>query len=95
MGKKLRFEVQHTVVVTLEMDEKLFKEGVEDKERNQYGFQSVEDVAVHLAYNVSKNNAQLSNLDGWADLKDDQLTVVEHLWLDGHAERVPKTRRTR
>lgn len=41
-----------------------------------YNLKSVQEIVEHIAYNVVVNNATLTRLDGFADLKDEYVNVA-------------------
>ena len=64
---KRRFFVIMEVEATIELDDSVI-DVVDDEWRSHlYPLHSSEDIAGHIAYNMIANNAQLSQLDGWAD----------------------------
>jgi len=71
---KKRYEVTVSCMATVEVDEDLLPD---DEWRSHfYPICDMEDLARHLGYNFIINNCSLSQLDGFADRKDDQAKIV-------------------
>lgn len=79
MTKRRRvFEVRLTTTLIVEIDDKVLKRGLSKSFRKRfYTFVTEADVAGHIGYNHVANNAQLHSLDGFADLKDSLVEVID------------------
>ena len=75
-----KFAVVFEVTVEIELDEKVISV-VDDAWRDVlYPLHSEEDIAEHIAYNLARNNARLSQLDGWADQPDSNANLISEKW---------------
>lgn len=81
---KRRFEVEVECnygslgTAILEIDQKVF-DNVDDSFReNFYNLRTPQEIVKHLAYNIFVNETNLSQLDGWANLTDDLIKVIEY-----------------
>lgn len=84
-----RFRVTFVVTVDLDVEEGLIDEVLmPDWQRDFYKFSSPDDVATHLAYNVARNRAELTSLDGFAHRKKDDMKVVHEQWDMEDAEEI-------
>lgn len=71
-----KFRISMTIDCDIILDEDVINR-VDDEWRSQfYNLTSANDVAEHIAYNLVVNNARLSQLDGWADMKDLQAAII-------------------
>lgn len=71
-----KFHVSMRIECDIILDEAVINP-VDDEWRSQfYNLTSACDVAEHIAYNLVANNARLSQLDGWADMKDSQAVII-------------------
>ena len=76
---KRKFRVEWMTGVSLEIDEQVF-DAVTDEWRSVfYPLYSEEDIAIHLAANLGDGMYQLTQLDGWANLKDDFVRIDNQL----------------
>lgn len=84
-----RFRVTFAVTVELEISENLIEEVLKpDWQGSFYKLPHPEDVATHLAYNVARNHADLTSLDGFADRDKGDLKIVHEDWSEEDAEEV-------
>ena len=67
------FRVAATVRVRKEVVQAAFTKEFQD---TAYTFASEADVVGHLAYNLVANDCRLTQLDGWADRKDDEAIIL-------------------
>lgn len=87
--KTKRFRVTFTVAVELDISEELIAEVLKpDWQSTFYKLERPEDVAFHLAYNVSRNHTVLKSLDGFADRDEGDMKIVNEDWADEEAEEV-------
>ena len=71
-----KFRVKLVIDCDIILDEEVINR-VDDEWRSQfYSLTSANDIAEHIAYNLVVNNARLSQLDGWADMKDLQAAII-------------------
>ena len=71
-----KFRVKLVIDCDIVLDEAVINR-VDDEWRSQfYNLTSAGDVAEHIAYNLVVNNTRLSQLDGWADMKDLQAAII-------------------
>ena len=74
------FTVVFEVTVEIELDEMVISV-VDDEWRSMlYPLYDDEDIAEHIAYNFARNNARLSQLDGWADQPDSNAKLISEEW---------------
>ena len=74
--RRRQFRVEITRTLLLDIDERLI-ESVDAEWRSQfYPLYSATEIAEHIGYNLARG-ARLSQLDGFADQKDDAVTIVE------------------
>ena len=79
MAKK-KFIVTFNVTAEIELDEQVISV-VDDEWRSQlYPLYNNSDIAEHIAYNMIKNDAHLSQLDGWADQPDSNAKLLSEKW---------------
>jgi hypothetical protein len=74
---KRKFSVELRTTVTLEIDDSVIGAVDEEWRRRFYQLEEPVDVAAHVAYNMVVNDLDLSDLDGFANLKDDLASVKE------------------
>ena len=83
-----KFRVKLVIDCDIILDEAVINR-VDDEWRSQfYNLTSASDVAEHIAYNLVVNNARLSQLDGWADMKDLQAAIISDSVSDLSSEEV-------
>jgi len=76
MGKRT-FDVEFHSLVTIELDDNVIKAGASDDFFSVMGFKMTpHEVASHIAYQKLFNSATLSQLDGFADLPDDNARII-------------------
>lgn len=75
-----KVKVVFDVTVELEIAEEVFAAVTDEWRKNFYDLRSDADVAGHVARNVMRGRP-LSRLDGWADMPDDNVKVVDSEWL--------------
>lgn len=74
------FVIQIEGTATIQLDEKVI-DVVDDEWRSMlYDLHTPEEIAHHIAYNLIFNRANLTMLDGWADLEDHMAQVAETDW---------------
>ena len=79
MAKK-KFTVTFNVTAEIELDEQVISV-VDDEWCSQlYSLRDNSDIAEHIAYNMVKNNACLSQLDGWTDQPDSNAKLLSEKW---------------
>ncbi len=90
-----KFRGQLTVDFEIEVDDSVIERCLNDAEwrQNFYQFNTPEEVAGNLAYNLVHNTSCLSNLDGFADMDDDLLKLKKERWDDTDVEQVGKRRK--
>ena len=72
MGEKKRYVVEFTADAKIEVDNSVIERALTQEWRETYyEFDTPEKVVEHIAYNMAINHLRLSQLDGFADLKDD------------------------
>lgn len=77
---KKKFTVVFEVTAEIELDEQVISV-VDDEWRSVlYPLHSDEDIAEHIAYNLVRNQARLSHLDGWADQPDSNAKLISEEW---------------
>lgn len=75
---KRTFEVKLEKFITLELDDAVIDvTKTEEFKKQAYNFQTVEEVAKHIGYNMVINGSSLSNLDGWADQPDSNAKIID------------------
>ena len=71
-----KFHINLVIDCDIILDEEVINR-VDDEWRSQfYHLTSAHDIAGHIAYNLVVNNLRLSQLDGWADMKDLQAVII-------------------
>lgn len=76
------FEI--TLTASIEIDDAVFKAtDNQDWRESFFDYWSDEEVAKHIAFNVLRNGLELTQIDGFADLSDDLVSVLE---VEAHAE---------
>lgn len=79
MAKK-KFSVTFIVTAEIELDEQVISV-VDDDWRNVfYDFYDDIDIVEHIAYNMLRNDASLSEIDGWGDQPNSNATLVGGKW---------------
>lgn len=74
------FSLAYEVDLEVRIDEKVFEAVLTDEWRSRfYQLRTREDVARHLTFNLLQGRS-LSSLDGFADLSDDLVDVVDPQW---------------
>lgn len=76
-AKKQKFRVIFLATIDIELDPKVIAQVDDDFRENYYNLKKPEDIAQHIAYNILFNNAELSQLDGFANLKDEMVEVLD------------------
>lgn len=69
-GEKIHFDG------IIEIDDIVINAVDEDWKSQFYNLQSAHEIAEHIAYNIIVNNATLTRLDGFADLKDEYVRIL-------------------
>lgn len=85
----MRYRVVFLVESEIELSDELVKEALTPEWASQfYRFDNPCEVAQHVAYNFLRNNAKLSQLDGFAQMKDkvDASLIDEDWTLDEVSE---------
>ena len=76
MSRSRKFIVSWTTECEITLDEEVI-DVVDDGWREMlYDLNTPEEIAEHIAFNIVVNNAGLSRLDGWANLKDNMARVT-------------------
>ena len=70
-GKEITFDG------IIEIDDVVIKSVDENWRSFFYNLTTPQEIAEHIAYNIIVNNATLSRLDGFADMKDDFVRVLK------------------
>ena len=71
-----KFHIIMEIDCDIILDEEVINR-VDDEWRTQfYNLTSANEIAGHIAYNLVVNNFRLSQLDGWADMKDLQAAII-------------------
>lgn len=71
-----KFHISMRIECDIILDEEVINR-VDDEWRSQfYNLTSAKEIAEHIAYNLVANNFRLSQLDGWADMKDLQAAII-------------------
>jgi hypothetical protein len=73
---KRKFLVTFSGTAQIELDDAVFNAVDEAFKNSIYEFDTSEEVAEHIAYNMIVNDAKLSQLDGWADQPDEHASVT-------------------
>ena len=73
-----RFEVEIVGEVVIEFDDSIMPDY--DWRKNFYDISTLSELAKHLAYNFAINNGTLTQLDGWADRRDDMAELISAEW---------------
>lgn len=82
-----KFQVSYTVTATIEVDDTVIEDALTDDWCSQfYPFHTASDVVSHIAYNSLRDNASLSELDGFAHLDDKQSQITKKDWEPGEVE---------
>ncbi len=71
-----KFLVSWTVECEIEVDDEVIDRVDDDWRKHLYDLKTPLEIAEHLACNLVMNNARLSQLDGWADMKDSQARLI-------------------
>lgn len=79
MGKR-NFTVTFTVTAEIELDEHVIDVVDDEWRKDLYQLKSPSDIAEHIARNMVKNDAHLSQLDGWADQPDSNAKLLGVDW---------------
>lgn len=83
-----RFHIEWIVDCEIVLDEEVINR-VDDEWRNVlYNLRTPTEIAEHIAYNLVMNNARLSQLDGWADMKDTQAKLISDDIFDMSCEEI-------
>lgn len=72
------YELEILAIATIEIDDQVFERCNDDT--MPYGAMDEDEMFDHLSYNAIANHARLSQLDGFADLSDDLMTVLDVHW---------------
>lgn len=72
-----RFDVTFTGHATIDIAEEVLALASDANFCSYTGLQSREDIVQHIAFNLVINELTLSQVDGFADRKDDEAKVVE------------------
>jgi len=80
MAKKI-YNTRLVCDVQIEIDDAVIEAGQSEDFKKVFGAKmKPQDVANHIAYNILVNSARLSQLDGWADLPDDNVRIIRDVW---------------
>ena len=72
-----KFHIEWVVECDIELDEEVIDRVDDEWRAVLYGnLNTPGEIAEHIAYNLVMNNAGLSILDGWADMRNDQAKVI-------------------
>lgn len=77
---KRTFEITLEGKATIEIDDAVLDQVDDDWRKNFYNLQGAPEIAAHIAFNVIVNRYRLTQLDGFADLKDSMVHVIEDEW---------------
>lgn len=93
-AKKRKFTVEFQATLELEIDESVIERGLSAEWQSvYYKFETPEEVAKHIAYNMVVNRAGLSEFDGFADLDDGQAKANYPEWEVDATELKPAPKR--
>lgn len=81
------FQVELRCFVTLVVDDKVITQVDDDWRKTFYDLASPREIAEHLAHNIVANGLQLRQIDGFANL-DDQLVSVTNADWEADAEEI-------
>lgn len=85
MSEKKKYWCSVTAMV--EVDEDLIKTALSKEWGDTfYAFQTPEEVVAFIGYNLIHNNIRLTQIDGFADKKDDQVRIVGRPMCDPHED---------
>ena len=65
---------------TIELDQAVIDVVDDDWREHLYQLFTPEEIAEHICYNIVKNHLQLSQMDGWADMDNSMVRMLE--WPD-------------
>ena len=86
---KRKYEVQVTVTATIEIDDAVIKEAMsEDWRKNFWPVDRPEKCVEHVAFNML-HDTELTGIDGFAHMKDEQARISEIDWCDWLIEEIP------
>lgn len=77
---KQRFGVKLMVDAIIELDDAVIAAVDSDWRDQFYNLVTPQQIAKHVAYNLIANNANLSQLDGWADQPNDYAKLITQDW---------------
>lgn len=80
MIKTMKFRIKVIGEAILEIDESVIKTVDQDWRDNWYPYDTPEEIAEHIGYNMLVNNFTLSQIDGFADLFDSSVTLSNIDW---------------
>ena len=83
-----KFHIEWVVGCDIELDEEVINRVDDEWRAALYNLNTPTEIAEHVAYNLVMNNARLSVLDGWADMRNDQAKVISQNTYDWSSEEI-------
>jgi hypothetical protein len=74
---KRQFRIKFEGEAIIEVDQKAIDVVDDEWREHLYNLTTPLDIAEHIGYNLVINNANLSQLDGWADQTNDLAKIVD------------------
>ena len=87
MAKRI-FSVKFEGECKIELDEKVIDAVDEEFCKSIYNLNTLDKIVQHLAYNLIINDADLSQLDGWADQPNENARIIQYPEWDIEAEEI-------
>ena len=86
MSEKRTFHITYSLFgedvtyATIELDNAVIDAVDDDWREHLYPLYTPEEIATHICYNIVANHLQLSQMDGWADMNNGMVRMLE--WPD-------------
>ena len=74
------FEIRIDGIAKIQLADEVI-DVVDDEWREYlYNLYTPDEIAAHVGYNLLVNNWKLTQMDGWADQKDENVRVIDEDW---------------
>lgn len=83
MSTEHLFRVRFEGEALLKLDQEVINQVDDEWRESLYNLKDAEDIAAHIGFNLIFNNWKLSELDGWANLKDNMAKLIGGIDLYG------------
>jgi len=75
--KRRKYRIHFSTTVEIEVDDAVIDAIDDEWRRTYFKLKTPTEIAEHIAYNMHINNCNLSEIDGFADRKDEEAAITD------------------